>query len=492
MTIGLLLAASAFVAETALEMKTSPVSDPAPVPAVEKTKVMLFFDTEDYTCDRSNDAIRDIANLLTEEGVRGNFNIVGFLALRLAELGRQDVIAALKPHVIGTQTLYHSRHPNIAELGDDPSYERAYRRTMADEAKGLGMLDAAFGENRCVFQCPPGNSVSAAACEVYYDLGILFSAGYGFSGPEANTSTYTHMVARPGRTTLGLWYFNQYHLPYSLWFGLESLMPAADRPCPAFGPMLDRIAEHDFMGLYMHPHMAVKKRHWDGPNYARGNNVRWREWIQVEDRDPADTKLFYERLRAFVRALKADGRIELTDVEALKAALKPRTAITAKEIPAIRAALLRDFNCIREPASWCVADVFQAAVCLLRGEAPSVPGKVYGFLSRPKGVTAPTTVSAADLKAAASRIDLGTFIPSELDVGGVRIGPADFLFAALEVLETGATSVRVVPREQLGSFKEAPGIETMRLSGSWIHPDSFKDAYVSERLRLQLWTLRIE
>ena len=45
---------------------------------------------------------------------------------------------------------------------------------------------------------------------------------------------------------------------------------------------------------------------------------------------------------------------------------------------------------------------------------------------------------------------------------------------------------------QLGSFKEAPGIETMRLSGSWIHPDSFKDAYVSERLRLQLWTLRIE
>ena len=36
-----------------------------------QTKIMFLFDTEDYTCDRSNDAIRDIANLLTEEGVRG-------------------------------------------------------------------------------------------------------------------------------------------------------------------------------------------------------------------------------------------------------------------------------------------------------------------------------------------------------------------------------------------------------------------------------------
>ena len=57
------------------------------LPAVAKTKVMLFFDTEDYTCDRSNDAIRDIANLLTSEGVRGNFNIAGFLAAR----GRERV-----------------------------------------------------------------------------------------------------------------------------------------------------------------------------------------------------------------------------------------------------------------------------------------------------------------------------------------------------------------------------------------------------------------
>ena len=44
------------------------------------TKVMFFFDTEDFTCDESNDAIRDTAKILTEEGVKGEYNIVGYLA----------------------------------------------------------------------------------------------------------------------------------------------------------------------------------------------------------------------------------------------------------------------------------------------------------------------------------------------------------------------------------------------------------------------------
>jgi hypothetical protein len=103
-----------------------------------------------------------------------------------------------------------------------------------------------------------------------------------------------------------------------------------------------------------------------------------------------------------------------------------------------------------------------------------------------------TLVSAVDLKAAADKIDLSTFIPPEINVGGRMIGPADFLFAALEVIETGSASVKVVPREQLGSFKEVPTIEFMNISNSWVHTKEFKDQYLSERLRLQLWTLRIE
>lgn len=456
-----------------------------------QTKILFLFDTEDYTCDRSNDAIRDIANLLKSEGVRGNFNIVGYLAARLVELRRFDVIDALKYHVIGSQTLYHTRHPDIAELGDDPSYERAYRQTMAYEAKALGMLDAAFGENRCCFWCPPGNSVSAVAMDVYSDLDVPFSAGCGMTNDRAS-SLYAGMMVRPGTEVGGLWYFNQYHAPYSLDFHLESMLPRDGQPCPDFKAALDRLAKYDLLCLYMHPHMAVKTRHWDSLNYAKGNHAKWREWNVAPDRDPADTAVYYERFKAFLRAMKADSRFVISDLEAMKASLKARRTIRAADIPAIRAALVRDFNTIRKPASWSVADAFQAAVRLLRGEPCYEPGKVYGFLSRPKGVSVPTEVAAADLRAAAAKLDLTTFLPPEIEVGGRRIGPADFLFAALEVLETGAEKVTVLPREQLGSFKELPGVETMNISGKWAHTEKFKDEYLSERLRLQLWTLRIE
>ena len=456
--------------------------------AYAATKVAFYFDTEDYTCDRSNDAIRDIANILKSEGVKGNFNIAGYLGARIVELGRHDVIEALRHHVLGTQTLYHSRHPDIAEMGDHPNYERAYRDTMSAEARGVGMLEAAFGEGRIVFACPPGNSVSAVAMDVYTDLGIFVNAATGFMGGSGRKGPYGDgMLVRDGCEVLGLWYFNQYHPPYYRAFTLESFIPD-------FGKWFDGMAKYDYVGLYMHPHMALKKAHWDGVNYRYGNNCEWRRWKQAEDRDPADTAVYYERLKAFIRAVKADPRFEITDVAQMISSFKPRRVVTSAEIPAIRAALLKDFNAIRAPASWCVADAFQAAVRILRGEKQYDPSKVkvFGFLERPRGVKAETSVSAADLKLAAGRIDLSTFIPREIDVGGKMIGPADFLFAALEIIETESETVKVVPREQLGTFKEVPAIEFMNISNSWVHTKEFKDRYLSERLRLQLWTLRIE
>ena len=43
---------------------------PASAQAAEKTKVVFFFDTEDFIQPRSSDAIRDIANILASEGIK--------------------------------------------------------------------------------------------------------------------------------------------------------------------------------------------------------------------------------------------------------------------------------------------------------------------------------------------------------------------------------------------------------------------------------------
>lgn len=50
----------------------------------------------------------------------------------------------------------------------------------------------------------------------------------------------------------------------------------------------------------------------------------------------------------------------------------------------------------------------------------------------------------------------------------------------------------MTPREQLGSFRDIDVFERFRMGGTWMHSPEFKDAYLTDRLRLQLWTLRFE
>ncbi|MGN1451805.1 MAG: hypothetical protein ACI4XQ_06875, partial [Eubacteriales bacterium] len=65
----------------------------------------------------------------------------------------------------------------------------------------------------------------------------------------------------------------------------------------------------------------------------------------------------------------------------------------------------------------------------------------------------------------------------------------DWLRAAMEVL-CGKERLTVEPGEQLVSLDVLPRVRDCSLAGTWRHGDDFKDRYLSERLRLQCWTLR--
>ena len=78
--------------------------------AEARTKVVFFF---------------DIANIFSSEGIRGHFAMIGYLGQKLVEWRRVDVLDALGPHLVGTQTLYHSLHPNITESTDIEDYAKA-------------------------------------------------------------------------------------------------------------------------------------------------------------------------------------------------------------------------------------------------------------------------------------------------------------------------------------------------------------------------------
>ena len=437
-----------------------------------KTEVMVFFDTEDFTSDRANDTIRDLANLCMEEGVRAQFAIVGYLAREIVRYGRKDVVAALRPHVIGTQSLYHSIHPNILEKSDREDHELAYWDVYADELLGNRWIEEMSGA-KLMCAVPPGNSKSYIAMYAYADMGIPY---------------YCDTVVSDGKDG-EISYCNIWQIPYYTGFTLERMLPDGSRGEPDYGKALDRMAERRRVILYMHPNKAVFTEFWDGLNYKKGDYTPFGKWKISPERPAADTAEFYARMRRFFRMLKADSRFELTDLDRVRAAEVPRRAITRDEIPGLLAAMKEGLRCTRCP-SRSVADIFQAAVRFLRGERVAEPGRVYGFLSRPVGVSSPVEVSAADLRRAAEGIDLRTFIPPSIAVAGREIGPADFLIAALEVLSTGAEKVTVTPREQLGDLDGFAELRDFRPRGGWILSPDFRDDYASDRLRWQFWTLR--
>ena len=441
--------------------------------ACAQTEVLFTFDTEDFTNPRSADGVKALADLFTSEGITAHFMVVGFEARALVQWGRYDAIEAMKPHLKCTHTLMHSVHPNSTEVSETADINAALKVLRTRETMAAGMILSATGADRLWGACVPGCSESAAMYYAWAELGLPF-----YMGPLYANDT-------PGDD---VWFCNLRHVPYS--FCWEEFWESGFKPDPA--KFLDRVAACKRAIVYCHPNRVYGKEFWDILNYKGANLCEWGKWKLSEEHTEAESRAYLDYIRTCLRLFKKDPRFRITDAAELDRTRKPRQTIRRTDVPAIRAALSREFGPVREPASWSIADCFIAAVRFLRGEKEHLPGFVYGFARTPKGVASPVTVRASDLVAAAKAMDVSSFLPVEIKVGTVTLGPADFLFAALEALETGRDEVVVTPRVQRGGFGPYPAMEKMSLKGLWLHATDFEDKYVSESIRNQIWTLRYE
>ena len=189
------------------------------------------------------------------------------------------------------------------------------------------------------------------------------------------------------------------------------------------------------------------------------------------------------------RRLKADGRFTFPTLEEKRAEESPRIAIRLSDVKRLAAHMDVRIDAMESP-SWSVADVFAATVKFLCGETVYEPGRVHGFLERPCAIKRPVTLKVSDLETAAKAIDLSGFLPASIDVGGTRIGPGDFLRAALHALADGGETVTVCPSDPLAALARFDRLRKFHPAGTWIFWPEFKDEYTSDRLRYQVWTWR--
>ena len=435
------------------------------------TEVLFSFDTEDFTSPASAEGIKELAELMTEEGVTAHFVTVGYLARALRDWGRDDIVKAMEPHLKLFHTRDHSIHPNVLEMSDVADYTEIYPKVLAREAEGLRMLRDYLGVKEAWGTVPPGNSDSYVSYYAYAELGLKIRGGSWFTDFTKGEDW---------------WFCNLRQIPYL--YTWEEFLPPAKFDPDAF---LDKLATCKRTFVFCHPNMVHSLEFWDVLNYKYDNLVPHGKWRMSAERDSKDVTEYLGRIRTLVRRIKADPRFRITTVAELSQNEKPRVAITRADVSKIRRCLSTKFAAIDDP-SWSLSDCFVAMVKFLRGETRHLPVMAYGFLERPCGVSESTAVSATALREAARKIDVSSFLPAQIRVGDKDIGPADFLMAALEMLDTGAENVVVQPKEQLGGFGPFPMLENLCFKDTWLHSRTMRDDYLSDRLRWQIWTLRHE
>lgn len=435
------------------------------------TDIIFSFDTEDFTSSVAADAIKREADILYEEGVRGSFCLVGYLAEQLVNWERNDVLEALSHHEINLHTLGHTLHPMINEYTDICDFDSAKNEVLRQERLALEKIERATGVGRVFAAVPPGNQKNYVAMYAYADMGIpIFSDT--FCDPE------------DGR---GAFYCNIYNVDYVI--SMEDVFFKGGED--GVKNALDMFAKRKRAVFFTHPHASLFKEHWDVVNYDKENTYPFGEWVAAERRPEAQSEEFFSKMREAVRLIKNDPRFRIVTFSDISKELekRPERRITLSDIPKIREWLKGGLRPTEGECSLSVADMFLACRDLILGSESHLCGKTMGFLEAPYSIKSEKVFGAEDIRACAESIPESGFLPAKMWINGTAVGPADWLRAALDVL-CGEKTVTVKPGEQLVSLDALPRVRDCSFKGTWRHSDDFEDKYISDRLRLQCWTLR--
>src|SRR4051794_31944587 len=104
-----------------------------------KIDVVLTFDVEDvFSAPEvgNDDSIKELADIMTEEGVPGVFLFIADRAAQLAERGRHDVIRAVARHEVGLHTR-SAKHPCPPEYIAGRSWAEGIAEAYARETEGI-------------------------------------------------------------------------------------------------------------------------------------------------------------------------------------------------------------------------------------------------------------------------------------------------------------------------------------------------------------------
>ncbi len=445
------------------------------------TDIIFSFDVEDLANIAGLDGILRTAEILRKHHIRGCFQTVGRVAELLEKEGRTDIIEAMKYHEIDDHTLAHSIHPTPNEMCDIEDYNLAHDRLIAYQRESHDILRRIFGIEKPHSFCPPGLSYPYVSHYVAAELGEkVYCGGY----------VYDCVHGRPA------FYCNTLTANYDT--GLEDILvlwnenKVGDRT--QIKKLYDKIANTRVLEVsWHHPSMAMYNEFWDVVNCV-GKNPPDGIMKESKRNDPALVEAYYENFDWFLGMIRSDPRFRITTYENLaKKYVEDSRVIHRRDIPGLKEQIDEKFFPVTLPRSLCMSDLFHTCRAMLQGKESFTCGFVYGFLEEPYAITAPVTVTKAEMEESAKHLASYGWLPLSIQVGDKVLGPADWLRAALAIL-SGEECVTIAPAEWQIDLDQFPRLRDLCFCPTdWPieTEESLQDLVLSRRARLQAWTIRL-
>src|SRR5262249_21119406 len=250
-----------------------------------------------------------IAKMLTAEGIRATFKVVGEKARVMEKRGRRDVIQALSKHAIGYHSNWHSVHPTPAEyllrlgyLEGAEEFERREEPGIADGKRIFGKQPVCYGQPGSSWGPQSNLALRRLGIPIYLDEGDQVGLGeqpFWYGG--------LLYVFRMGK--------NQFRAQLNA--GAEDTAAYA-----RFDEAAARLAANGggVISIYYHPTEFVTTEFWDAVNFARGANPDRETWVKPRQRTQEDSERCFGVLRRFVQHMKERPNVQF---------------VTAKELPAL-------------------------------------------------------------------------------------------------------------------------------------------------------------
>jgi hypothetical protein len=473
----------------------------APARAADKARVyvILWFDTEDYLLPASDDAALRVADLLTREGVRATFKVVGEKARTLERRERKDVIAALKKHEIGYHSNYHSVQPSpamyLSTLGWDEGvaeFDRRERPGYDDVKRVFGQAPSCYGQPGSSWGPQSYGAMKKWGMPVYLDAG----SHVGLDGKP-------HYYG--GVLTL-------YHLKYqSMRADLNKpgeLAAAEDRFLGARKKLLDEGG--GIISIYYHPCEWVHKDFWDAVNFKNGANPPREQWKAPPQKTPEETRVSFDIFEKYVRFIKRFDDVQF--ITATEAAKLYRDKAQGRKFSPVELKALA--GGVGEAVSFQQRDDYALSasevLALLNDYvAQKAGGKdpaAVELKGTPDGPASPVTalseaVTTDDSQFGRTAADVADYlrkhgrVPTTVWLGSTAVPPESYLRALAEVVPALADgkplpkSIEVKPAK-FAAAKYVADDDPKALWGWIIFPKGFRAPAMMELAKREAWTLK--